>query len=97
MVSACLQSTIVRPTVKSQTPRSARSIRAPIRCSAHKNGTGHVEASRLAALAAAASLLLAQPSFAGPLSDKLPDSSPAPPKEKVRERPWWRTQIADRL
>ncbi|KAL0041403.1 hypothetical protein WJX79_002274 [Trebouxia sp. C0005] len=88
MVSACLQSTIVRPTVKSQTPRSARSIRAPIRCSAHKNGTGHVEASRLAALAAAASLLLAQPSFAGPLSDKLPDSSPAPPKEKVRERPW---------
>ena len=58
MVSACLQSAIVRPTVKSQTPKSARSIRAPIRCSAHKNGTGHVEASKLAALAAAASLLL---------------------------------------
>ncbi len=58
MVSACLQSAIVRPTGKSQTPKSARSIRAPIRCSAHKNGTGHVEASRLAALAAAASLLL---------------------------------------
>jgi len=36
----------------------------------------------MAALAAAASLLLAQPSFAGPLSDKLPSSSPAPPKEK---------------
>ncbi len=58
MVSACLQTAVVRPTVKSQTPKSARSIRAPIRCSAHKNGTGHVEASRLAALAAAASLLL---------------------------------------
>eukprot|EP00891_Asterochloris_glomerata_P000714 jgi/Astpho2/714/Aster-07966 len=37
---------------------------------------------KAAALAAAAAVLLAHPAIAGPLDDLLPDSAPAPPKEK---------------
>ncbi|KAL3163089.1 hypothetical protein ABBQ32_009507 [Trebouxia sp. C0010 RCD-2024] len=82
MLANCSQVSAVRPTVRAQvSQRSARSLRAPVRCSAQKDAKSF-DTGKLAALAAAASLMLAQPSFAGKLDDMLPNSSPAVPKEK---------------
>lgn len=63
MLANCMQASSVRPTVRAQvTQRSARSVRAPVRCAAQKDAKSF-DTSKLAALAAAASLMLVSPSL----------------------------------